>query len=298
MAPLARETRRAQAEGGILQAMKTLSGLWASRELLANLTSREIRGKYKRTALGQLWSLGNPLALMFIYTFVFSVIFRVQPDPGEPSGLDYFALWLLCGLLPWIFMATVLTSGMASLVENANLIQKVHFNRLVLPLSLVGSTAYNWLFEMAVLIVALTIVGAMIVPWLPLVLVTMALLAMFAAGLALMLSIVNVHFRDTQYFVTLVLQMWMYLTPIIYPISLVEEQSDKIGGLFGTNVTVADLYQLNPMTHFVTVFRRLLYDNRMPEAQEWAWCIGAALVSVALGLVVFRRNEKKLAELL
>jgi len=105
--------------------MNYLREMLASRELLINLTMREVKGKYKRTVFGQLWSLANPLALMLIYTFVFAFIIRIELAPGDPSGLNVFAIWLLCGLLPWIFFANVLNSGVTSLVSNAGLIQKV-----------------------------------------------------------------------------------------------------------------------------------------------------------------------------
>ena len=278
--------------------MRYLKELLSSRELLAYLTLREIRGKYKRTVFGQLWSLANPIALMIIYTFVFGFIFRLKPAAGDPSGLDVFALWLLCGLLPWSFVANVVNSGVSSLVWNAGLIQKVSFNRVVLPLSLVASAGYNWLFEMAVLLIALTVVGGFVLPWIPLLIVIMVLLAFFAAGLALTLSVANVYFRDTEYFVTLVLQMWLYLTPIIYPISMVEGVSKEAGGLAGTAVTIEGIYQLNPMVHFVNVFRRLLYDNRFPEPAEWAICFGWAAASFFVGIVIFRKTERNLAELL
>lgn len=278
--------------------MRYLREIFASRELLANLTLREIRGKYKRTVFGQLWSLANPLALMVIYTVVFSLIFRVKPEPGNPSGLNVFALWLLCGLLPWTFVSTVLTNGANSLVSNAQLIQKVAFSRIVLPLSLVGSGAYNWMFEMGVLAVALSIAGAFVLPWLPLVVVAMVLLAVFASGLALMLSVANVYFRDTQYLITLVLQMAIYLSPIIYPISMVQRLSDGVGGLLGSSVTIEGIYRLNPMVHFIQIFRSLLYDNRFPDPAEWLICLGWAAAILTLGLVVFRANEKKLAEIL
>ena len=278
--------------------MRYLKEVFASRELLVNLTMREVRGKYSRTVFGQLWSLANPLALMLIYTLVFSFILKVNPNPGDPSGLNVFALWLLCGLLPWTFFANVVNQGIASLVLNANLIQKVYFSRIVLPLSLVGSSVYTWLFEMAVLLVALVIVGSFVFPWIPLLLVVMVLLTLFAAGVALMLSIANVYFRDTQYFLSIILQIWMYLSPIIYPISLVNRESDKVGGLLGTSITVGDLYGINPMVHFVEIFRNLLYDNRWPDPVDWLVCTAWTLVSVVLGMVVFRRNEKRLAEVL
>jgi lipopolysaccharide transport system permease protein len=278
--------------------MNYLKEVWGARELLANLTLREVRGKYKRTVLGQLWSLANPLALMLIYTVVIGFIFRVHPAPGDPSGLDVYALWLLCGLLPWTFLSSTISTGLGSLVANAGLIQKVYFSRIVLPLSTVGSTAYNWLFEMAVLIIAISIAGGFVLPWIPLVLLAMILLAVFAAGIGLMLSVANVYFRDTEHFVGILLQIWMYFSPIIYPLSLVLTGSKKVGGLLGTNITVADIYQLNPVEHFVMIFRNLMYDNRFPDPAEWLVCTIWALASLLLGAIIFRRNERNLAETL
>ncbi|MBF0673444.1 MAG: ABC transporter permease [Salinibacterium sp.] len=278
--------------------MNYLKEMLASRELLINLTMREVKGKYKRTVFGQLWSLANPLALMLIYTFVFAFIIRIELPPGDPSGLNVFAIWLLCGLLPWIFFANVLNSGVTSLVSNAGLIQKVAFSRVVLPLSQVASAAYNWLFEIAVLVVVLSILGAFVLPWLPLVVVAMALLAVFASGLALMLSIANVYFRDTQWFLSIILQLGMYLSPVIYPVTMVADASEGVGGIWGTPVTILDLYHLNPMVHFLDVFRSLLYDNRWPDPTAWLVCIAWAVGALVVGLWVFRRNEKNLAEAL
>lgn len=278
--------------------MSYLKEVRASRELLTNLTMREVRGQYKRTFLGQLWSLANPLAQMVIYTFVFAFIFRAQPEPGNPSGLNVFALWLMCGLLPWTFFAIVINRGMGSIVENSGLIQKVYFSRIVLPLSVVGSSAYNWAFEMAVLVAAIAIFGGFVWPWLPLVLVAMLILAVFASGIAMALSVANVHFRDTQYFVGILLNFWMYLTPIVYPISLIESQSRRLGPLFGTQLTLLDIYRWNPMERFVEVFRNLLYDNRWPSLADSAFVIMAALISFFLGMLVFSKNERGLAEAL
>lgn len=277
--------------------MRYLRTVLSARDLLANLTLREIRGKYKRTFFGQLWSLANPLAAMLIYTFVFAFILRLEPDRGNPSGIDIFALWLLCGLLPWTFVTNVVNQGLASIVGNANLIQKVYFSRIVLPLSAAGAVGFAWLFEMGVLIIALSIVGAFVLPWIPILLLVMFLLAIFSVGIALMLSIANVYFRDTEYFVSIALQIWMYLTPIIYPIKLMEEASASLGGLLGTDITVLDLYLLNPMEHFVAIFRQLLYDNRWPDTADVVICLIWSVAAFALGLWVFRRSENKLAEL-
>ncbi|WP_100814095.1 ABC transporter permease [Microbacterium lacus] len=278
--------------------MGYLKEVVGARELLANLALREIRGKYKRTVLGQLWSLANPLALMLIYTVVFSLILRVQPGPGDPSGLNIFALWLLAGLLPWLFFANSVSLAMGSLVDNQNLIQKVYFPRIVLPLSVIASIAYTWCLEMLVLIIALSIAGAVVWPWLPLVVVAMVLLALFAAGFALMLSVANVYFRDTQYLMGLLFQLWFYATPIIYPLSYVADLSVNTGGIAGTNITPLDLFRLNPMEGFVDIFRTMLYDNRAPEPISFLICAAWAAAALTIGLFVFQRRDARLAELL
>jgi len=277
--------------------MSILSDLRGSPELLANLTRREIKGKYKRTALGQAWSLANPIASMLIYTVVFQFIIKVEPEPGDPSGLDIFALWLMCGLLPWTFFTNAVNGGMASLVGNENLIKKVYFPRIALIASSSLSALFTWSIEMLVLAVVLLAFGAHLLLWIPLVLLMMGLLALFGTGVAMMLSIANVYFRDTQHFVSILFQAWFYLTPILYPISLVAGQSERTGNLIGS-ITILDIYQLNPLERFLEVFRDLLYDNRWPELGSVLHCVVWTIVVVALGSWIFERNQKKLAEAL
>lgn len=235
---------------------------------------------------------------MLVYTFVFSFIIRIQLPEGNPSGLTSFPLWLLSGLLPWIFFSTVLMQSMGSLIANESLIRKVYFPRSVLIFSTVAAVATNWAAEMVVLLVALIAVGAYAsLFYVPLVIVFMILLAIFATGVTLMLSIANVYFRDTEHLVGIALQLGMYLTPVVYPLALVQEQSEKIGPLVG-DITVMDLYTLNPMERFLAVFRDLLYNNRIPDLGDSIFCLLAALIAFALGWMVFRKNERKLAEIL
>ena len=277
--------------------MHFLRDLWSARELLGNLVLRETRGQYKRTVLGRLWSLMNPLALMLIYTFIFSMVFRMQPEPGDPSGLNIFPLWLLCGLLPWIFFSTALNSTASSLLSNAGLITKVYFPRGVLPLAAVGTAGMNWAIEMIVLVIALVIVGSNLWIWLPGVVLFMLLLGMFVSGLGWIFSILTIYFRDVQYLLSIILQLWMYLTPIIYPVSLIQDLSDRIGGLFGSSITVLDIYAVNPMFHFVAAFRQLLYDNRWPDTVHLVTCVLWTAAAVVVGAIVFSRKDKKIAEL-
>ena len=278
--------------------MSYLKEIWQSRELLQNLTNREVRGKYRRTALGQLWSLANPIAAILIYTFIFSFIFRLPAQVGDPSGLNNYALWLVCGLLPWLFFNRVLTLGTESLVANAGLIQKVYFPRIVLPLSLANATFFTWLLEMGVLVVALSLLGSFVLPWLPLVALFMVVFALFSVGLSMIFSIINVYFRDLSYLLTIVLQFWFYLTPILYPVELVATQSDKLGGLIGTPITLLDIYSLNPVAGFIEIFRNLLYDNRVPDLSTVLIAGAWTLSAFGVGAWMYSRKEKMLAELL
>jgi ABC-type polysaccharide/polyol phosphate export permease len=266
--------------------VSALTDLRSSRDLLINLTQREIKGKYKRTILGQAWSLLNPIAQMITYSVVFSLLLKAKPDKGEPSGLDVFALWLSCGLLPWLFFNNVVTTGMASLVGNSNLIKKVYFPRE----SLVIANAFSWLFtfciEMAVLIAAVLLFGGSPLLYLPATAFFMVVLCAFGLGLSLMLSVANVYFRDTQHFVAILMQVWLYATPIMYPISIIAAEKP---GLIG-------LYRCNPMERFTEVFRNTIYDGRWPTIGDTLFVVIVSLVVLVLGYGIFKRYEGRLAE--
>ncbi|WP_258726392.1 ABC transporter permease [Cellulomonas sp. NS3] len=267
-------------------------------ELLRNLTMREVKGRYKRTALGNLWSLINPLATMATYTLVFGVFMRVQIDPS-PTGLDVFALWLMCGLIPWTFFSTAVSTGLTSVVANANLVKKVFFRREVLVASSVFALDVTTMVEFGVLILALLLFGQMVLPWIPVVLVLLALLTALALGLGLMLAVANVYFRDTQHFVAILFQIWFYATPIIYPMRLVEEAQVKLDARLAEwdlSFPLVQLWELNPLLHFVNAFRAVLYEESWPSWGDWAWCVGSAAVVLLVGWRVFQKFEPRLAE--
>jgi ABC-2 type transport system permease protein len=264
-----------------------LAELSASKELLANLTLRELRGKYKRTALGWGWSLLNPLAMMAMYSLVFGALLKIRPPQGRDGLLNY-PLFLLCGLLPWTFVANAVVGGMESLLANANLIKKTYFRREVLVISTVLSFLVSFTTEMAVLAVAFLAFGAMVLPWLPAVVLVMALLAVFVTGLALLLSVVNVYFRDARYLVGIALQLWFYATPILYPVDLVRRSS-----LPRELVTV---YGANPMVGFVETVRDLLYAGRLPSLGTAGYLVAVSAAVFALGAWLFTRLEGRLAE--
>jgi ABC-type polysaccharide/polyol phosphate export permease len=266
----------------------TVGEIVGSRELLWNLTLRELRGKYKRSVLGWTWSLVNPLVTMALFTVVFGVFLRANPDRGNPSGLDVFALWLLCGLLPWNYLATTLSGGTAALVGNSNLIKKVWFPRETLVGAVAGANLVTLLIELAVLTAALTVAGnRTAVLWLPAVAVVTALLVVFVLGLALALSVLNVYFRDTEHFLAILLQVWFYASPIVYPVALVQDHLPP---------ALLDLYDANPFARFAAAYRNLLYDLRWPPVTTFALLVGYAAGSLLLGGLVFRRLAGRLAE--
>jgi lipopolysaccharide transport system permease protein len=266
-----------------------LAELAESRELFVNLTLRELRGKYKRSLLGWTWSFLNPLATMVIFTVVFRFFLKVEIEPGDPSGLHVFALFLLCGLLPWNFLSNGMSGSMGALIGNSNLIQKVFFPREILVVSNIASWVVSFLLEMGVLAVVLLIAGNFVLPWLVPALALVVVQTMFVVGVGLLLSVLNVYFRDVQHLIGILLQIWFYATPIVYPISVVGDALDDSPGLF-------TLYKLNPMVRFVEAYRDCLYDLRFPALLDSIYLVGVSGATLALGVFVFSRLEPKLAE--
>jgi lipopolysaccharide transport system permease protein len=259
-------------------------------ELLTNLTLREMRGRFKRSTLGWLWSVINPLASIAIYTLVFGVFLEVEPPVGDPSGLHVYGFFLVCGLLPWTFLTSGLNGAAASIVANEGLVKKVYFPRWVLPASSTLAWLANFGVELIVLGVVLLVAGNLVVPWIPVVIALMVLEAGFVLGLGLLLSAANAYFRDVQHFMAIALNIWFYATPILYPPEQIPADSEFLG------VAVRDLLAINPMAVFVDSYRAVLYDLTWPSPAQWAAMVGVTAVSLALGAAAFRRLEPRLAE--
>jgi ABC-2 type transport system permease protein len=227
---------------------------------------------------------------MAIFTLVFRFFLDIPVPEGDPSGLKVFALYLLCALLPWNFLANTMTGGMAALIGNANLLNKVYFPREILVAANVASWVFSLVIELLVLAIVLLVAGNMVLPWLPALVLVVILQAVFALGLALLLSVGNVYFRDVQHLVGIALQMWFYATPIVYPITYVID-ADK-----DSSFPLLRIYELNPMVHFVEVYRDLLYHLRGPELGSVLYLLVVSFALFAVGYAVFRRLEPRLAE--
>jgi ABC-type polysaccharide/polyol phosphate export permease len=266
-----------------------LHEITSRRELFVNLTLRELRGKYKRSALGWTWSLLSPLVTMAVYWLVFSHFLKVTPERGDPSGLRNFAFFLMCGLLPFNYLANSMTGGMGSLIGNSNLVKKVYFPREILVAAIVASWLVSFLIELGLLSLALLLFGNVVLPWLPIVVLVVALQTLFCLGLALVLAVATVYYRDLEHLVGLALQVWLYSAPIVYPLTFVAEALPK--GSWGWT-----LYNLNPLVRFVGVYRDLLYSLRWPSAADMVFLTGVSVAVLAAGYVVFNSLEGRLAE--
>jgi ABC-2 type transport system permease protein len=229
---------------------------------------------------------------MVIFTVVFKLFLGVSVQPGNPSGMDIFAFFLLCGLLPWNLLANGIGGSMGVLIGNSNLIKKTYFPREVLVAANVAAWVVSLLIEVGVLSVALMVAGNFVLPWLPLVLVLVVVQTVFVMGIALTLSALNVYFRDVQHLIGIVLQLWFYATPIVYPLSRVPARAS----LFGVSIPVRRIYGLNPMVRFVEAYRDCLYNLRFPSAKTFGYLVLVAAASLASGLYAFARLEPKLAE--
>ncbi len=263
--------------------MTVVAELRSSRELFYNLTLRELRSKYKRSFLGWTWSLVNPLAYMAVYTVVFEFFLRVKPAPGV-HGLDVYAFWLLCALLPWNFFQTAVTSSIGSLTANANLIKKSYFPRQLLPAATIAAALVSHLIEMGLLVLVLVASGDWeALEFLPVTLVLMALMVIFGIGLGMLLGSLNVYFRDVEHFMMIFFMIWLYLTPIVYPPTY----------LHGHELTIL---KFNPMTDATISFRDTLYYGQLPGPLEMAAFVLATAVAFIVGWKVFNRLEGRLAE--
>lgn len=270
--------------------MTRLAEYAEARELTLNLVLRELRGRYKRSALGWTWSLLNPLSTVLVFSVVFAFFLNINPPTGHPSGLHNFAMFLLCGLLPFNYLSNGMNGALDSLLSNSNLIRKVYFPREVLVISTIGALLVTMLVELSVLCIILLLLGNMVLPWIPMLLVLVAIQTVFVLGIGLMLSVLNVYFRDVKHFIGISLQALFYSAPIVYPIKFVEDAATR------TSFPLLRVYTLNPLVRFVDAYRAVLYDLRFPALSDVVYISLWAVAMLALGLFVFHRLDRRLAE--
>jgi len=259
--------------------MSYIRNLFQYRELLYFLFVRELKAKYKQTVLGIAWSLLQPISLMIIFTVVFSLFARM-PSDGVP-----YALFSYCALVPWQFFAGVLPRGAGSLLSNQALVQKVYFPRELIPLAVVGSAVVDFAIGVLLFIGLLWYYSISLSAVTLLVLPVFAIECLLVIGLTFLLAPMNVFYRDIGFIIPLGIQLMMFATPIIYPLSIVP-------------MSIRPYYVLNPMAGVIEGYRRILLHNSMPDWPSMGAAVVISLLMFLLGLLYFKRVEFKLADVL
>jgi ABC-2 type transport system permease protein len=264
-------------------------------ELLTELVRKDLKVKYKNSTLGFIWSLANPLLYLAVFTLVFTQLLD--------NGIEAFPVLFMSGFLVWNFFNLATLSGTGSVVGNANLVRKVRFPRVVLPLSSVGFAGVHFVLQLGVLLALLAVFYRdAFGPQLVLLVPALAVVTVFATGMALLASALNVRFRDVEHLLEVILLAWFWLTPIVYPVTFVRDQLAGSPWLFG-------LYMANPMAGVVTAMQRAIYVHPVAGGRQilpaggygfyltWLGVAGAiALALLALGLWTFRRLQADFAE--
>jgi lipopolysaccharide transport system permease protein len=253
--------------------VRPIAELYRFRELVRILVERDLKVRYKRSALGMAWTLLNPLLQMVVYTVVFSKLIRL--------GVPNYPVFLLAGLLPWTLISVGTTGSAFSLLNNQALIRKVAVPQAVYPIAVVASKLVDLCFSLAPLALIALAVG--VTPGLPWVFLPVAvvLAATFTAGLALAFSSLTVFFRDMRHLIDILFQVWFYLTPVLYPVEFL----DRLGG------RESWLFALNPAMPIVRLFQQVIYEQRFPDAGTVALATFFALATFSVGALLFHRTE-------
>jgi lipopolysaccharide transport system permease protein len=259
--------------------MHELRTLYRYRELLLSWTLREVSVRYKQAVLGVTWAVLQPVSMMAIFSVIFIFFIPVQTD-GVP-----YPIFSLTALLPWLFLSTALSTAASCIVNNIALVTKVQFPREILPLAHVGAAGFDCAVGTVVLTIVLLIYRSplswslLAVPWL------VAIQLALTCGLALLASAATVRFRDVRFIVPLIIQLWLYATPIIYPLNAVPASWQF-------------LFHLNPMVTIIDGYRGAVLYARLPMWQDVLLATVVSLTILALGYAYFKRTEAWFADII
>lgn len=253
-----------------------IRSIYEYRDMIYSLVRRELRGRYKGSVLGFLWTYINPLCQVLVYSAVFSIIFKVD--------IDKFYLYLIIGMMPWTFFNTSVQGGATCIRAQSDMVKKIYFPREVIPISYVTSAFVNMLFSFIIVFFAVIISGYWFnfqaLLFLPLI---MCIEYFLALGIALLASCLTVYFRDLEQIIGVMMMAWIYLTPIMYAIDYIPE-------------AYRPLFMLNPMTPIVEVYHQILYYRMIPTTNYLLIAFAASAVFFIGGFLIFGRLEKNFAE--
>jgi len=251
--------------------------MWYYRELLFNLARREISQRYKQSVLGYAWVILNPLFQLIVLNFVFSTVLKI-PSHGLP-----FIIFLAIGLLPWNLFSQGLSSSSNALVSNSSLITKIYFPREILVYATIIAKVVDFLYSCIVLVIFFIFFKLPVTPatiWVP---VIFAIQLILMAGLSLIVAAFNLFYRDIQYLLGLILMLWMYLTPIMYPVEIIPDQYRFI-------------FSLNPMSVIINAYRQTILGNGQPNYTSLTIAFFMSGFIFVLGFYIFKKLEGQFAD--
>ncbi|GAB4332642.1 MAG: ABC transporter permease [Desulfobulbaceae bacterium] len=258
-----------------------LLALWHYRGFVWSMVAREFRSRYLGSLLGSLWAVLNPLAMIFIYTVIFSRVMRAKL-PGIDDSMAY-GLFVCAGLLPWLYFVELLSRFPNIFIEQAALLKKVSFPRITLPVIALCSATINFLIIFSLFLAFLLFTGRfpgwVVLGYLPLLLAQQ----MFVVGLGVMLGSVNVFFRDIGQFINVVLQFWFWFTPIVYALAMVPEKAQH-------------LLRFNPMTALVEAYQKIILYGAWPDLAAFAPHFLGGTLALAGGFLVFHRLADEMVD--
>ena len=256
--------------------MNIFRELYNYRQMIFSLVKRDLRGRYKGSVFGFLWTFLNPLLQLVVYTFVFSFLLK--------SEVENYYLFLFVALIPWLFFSTAITGGSGSVLHQSGMVTKIYFPREVLPISHVTSAFINMLYSFivvfSVIVIARVPVSPVALLYLPVVMIVEYFLAL---GITMLVSAVTVYFRDLEFILSIFMMAWQYLTPVMYSVDIVPEHLMKI-------------FMLNPMTPITIAYRDILYYAKAPDLSTLLMAIGMSAVFMLIGFWAFGKLKKRFAE--
>lgn len=258
---------------------ESFSALVKYRSMIRNLVKRDIRGRYKGSVLGFIWNFLTPLVQILVYVMVFTTVFRPE--------LDHYAIYLMAGMGVWIWFSESLSEGSGTFVVNSDMLKKIYFPRMVLPISVVVSKMVNFFILTVIFMVVIGVLDHGFSP-IALLMFPVAVLITFVLilGLILIFSSINVYFRDVQYIVSVLLMAWIWLTPIMYTANMTD---DKL---------INFILTVNPMTRIVELYQDIFYWQTVPDAGVLVITAVMAIVTLFVGYLVFHFLERDFAEVL
>lgn len=257
--------------------LKDIKRVFEYREMLKNNVRKELRARYKGSVLGFFWTFLNPLLQLVVYSIVFSTVMKVKVPNYN------YTIFLFVGLVPWNFLAASVQQSTTVITANSNLIKKIYFPRIILPLTITMTNLINMLLTFVIVFIALFVFGSQISIWYVFLPVIIVVETIFVLALTLFLSSITVYFRDLEHITGIILMAWIYLSPVIYTSEYIPS-------------SVFNLFKMNPMFSIIESYRDVLMFNRLPDMYGLLYVLMLSMILLLVGYKVFDKLQRRFAE--